>query len=413
MQILHVNTFDTKGGAARAAYRIHKALKAYGHDSTMLVTKKKSYDNDVNNFSSFLQKKRKELEEKIFSLQKSSNCSFHSINFIPSKIYHEINKSSSDIVHFHWLGLQLISIEEIKKITKPIVWTLHDMWAFCGAEHYMGLHSPERFQEGYCSANRPLTDKGFFDIDKWVWKRKQKHWKNIKFHFVAPSKWLAHCLQKSKLFSGQEATIIPNCLDTEVFRPKDKKSCREFFNLDQEKKILLFGADGGGENHLKGFHLLQEALKILANSGLSNKIQCVVFGGRTDSEQKELYGIPTKHVGRITDDDQLASLYNTADLFIIPSLIDNLPNTVMEAMSCGVPCIGFDISGIVYLQQENGFLVPPFSSLELAEGIQWLLSDMNRLTALANAARGKVLANYRPDIIAEQYTTLYHQVLSD
>ncbi len=413
MRILHLNTFDIKGGAARAAYRIHKALNENCQDSKMLVVKKKSYDPDIKKFSIFLHKRRRIIEEKIFSLQKSSNPSFHSLNLIPSTIYREINQSSSDIVHFHWLGLQLISIEEIKKITKPIVWTLHDMWAFCGAEHCIDLNSSERYREGYCSTNRPLADKGIFDIDKWVWKRKQKSWNNVKFHFVAPSKWLADCVQKSKLFSGEQATVIPNCLDTQVFQPKNKEICRGVFGLDLKKKIVLFGADGGGKNPLKGFHLLQESLKILSSSKLSDEIQCVVFGGHKHREQKDMYGISTNHIGRIADDEQLASLYNAADIFITPSMIDNLPNTVMEAMSCGVPCIGFDIGGIPDLidHKENGFLVPPYSSLELADGIQWLLSDMNRLMNFGKAARSKVLENYTPDIIAKQYIAFYRQVL--
>lgn len=414
MQILHLNTFDTQGGAARAAYRLHRALKEYGQDSKMLVMKKKSCDPDVKRKAILLYKKKGYFEDKIFSLQKSSNPSFHSINFVSSKIYREINESVFDIVHFHWLGLQFISIEEIKKIAKPIVWTLHDMWAFCGAEHYVDINSAKRFQEGYCSANRPLTDKGLFDIDKWVWKRKQKNWKNIKFNFVAPSNWIADCLQNSKLFLNQQAAIIPNCLDTEVFCPKKKKKCRKLFDIDQEKKIILFGADGGEENPLKGFNLLQKALKILYNSKLSDEIQCVVFGGRNNSEQGNAYGIPIKNVGRIIDDNQLSNLYNAADLFVTPSMIDNLPNTVMEAMSCGIPCIGFNIGGIPDLidHQENGFLVPPFSSINLADGIQYLLSDMNRLTIFAKAARSKVLRNYTPNLIAEQYVHLYQRVIS-
>jgi glycosyltransferase involved in cell wall biosynthesis len=289
------------------------------------------------------------------------------------------------------------------------------MWAFCGAEHYIDFNSPERYKEGYCSFNRSSLDVGLFDIDKWVWRRKKKNWSNVKFNFVTPSKWITDCLQESKLFSDQKAVIIPNCLDTEMFQPKKKEICRKIFDIDQGKKIILFGADEGGKNPLKGFHLLQDSFKILASSKLLNEIQCVVFGGCNNLEQEETYGIPIKNVGRITDDELLASLYNAVDLFVIPSMIDNLPNTVMEAMSCGVPCIGFNIGGIPDLidHQENGFLVPPFSSKGLSDGMQWLVSDMNRLTIFGRNARKKVLANYHPNIIAKQYTALYQQVLSD
>ncbi len=414
MNILHLNTFDIHGGAARAAYRIHAALRANGIRSEMLVAQKDGFDENVKCYNIPLLQQKRRFFQKILKLQKTKNPTFHSGNLFPTGIYKEISLSNADVVHFHWIGYDLISIAEVKKISQPIVWTLHDMWAFCGTEHYIDLNSQERFQKGYCSANKPLTDDGFFDVDKFVWRKKQNHWKNIKFYFVGPSKWIVNCVQKSCLFFNHYATVIPNCLDTQLFRPKNKEACRKTFNLEQNKKILLFGADGGGGNPLKGFSVLQEALKILPLK-LSKEIQCVVFGEHKQSEKKDINGIQINYIGRIANDEQLALVYNVANVFIIPSMIDNLPNTVMEAMSCGVPCIGFNVGGIPDLidHKENGFIVQEFSSQQLADGIKWLLSDNNRLTVFGKAARAKVLKSYQFDLIAKKYIDLYRQVLSE
>ena len=412
MNILHLNTFDVLGGAARAAHRIHTALRENNIHSEMLVGLKVGQDTSVKEYPVRFKHKKLEYSQKILDLQKSENPTYHTCNIFPSGIYRAINRSSADIVHFHWIGNELISIAEVKKINKPIVWTLHDMWAFSGAEHYDDLVNPGRYKQAYSTSSRSRTYAGIIDVDGWVWRRKKKQWHNIDFSFVTPSKWLATCLGESALFAGEKASVIPNLIKTDVFQPTEKKIGRKFFNLSQDKQLILFGADGGGQNPLKGYHLLEKALGYFARDNSVNAVECVVFGGKAVG-RGTIKGIPVTEVGRINDDNKLAMLYSSADVFVIPSMLDNLPNTVLEAMSCGVPCVGFAIGGIPDMidHQETGFLVEPFSTRELAKGICWVLEDFKRLARLGQQAREKVMVHYASAVVAEQYIALYEKVL--
>lgn len=411
MKILHLNTYDIRGGAARAAYRIHAALRENGIQSEMIAARKDSQDSNVKAYHVRHQEKKIRFGKRLLSLQRSSNPILHSCNLFLSGIHQAINRSDADIVHLHWLGHELISIAEVKKINKPIVWTLHDMWAFCGAEHYDDVSIPGRYRKGYKRENRPATHRGRIDIDAWTWRRKRKHWRHINFNFVTPSRWLAGCLFESALFSPKKATVIPYCLNTDVFKPVDRPRGREQFNLSQDKQLILFGADGGGKNLLKGYHLLEKALEYLADRGAANTMECVVFGGKNEG-RSVLKGIPVTAIKRIKDDNLLAMLYSAADAFVAPSMLDNLPNTVMEAMSCGTPCVGFRIGGIPDMidHQKNGFIARPFKTQELAEGINWVISNSHRRNQLGREARKKVLASYHPNIIAKQYLKLYRNI---
>ncbi|MCI5142445.1 MAG: glycosyl transferase, partial [Candidatus Electrothrix sp. ATG1] len=297
MKVLHLNTFDIRGGAARAAYRIHTALRTSGIQSEMLVACKDSFDNSVKAYDvPFLQRKRK-FSQKILTLQKTANPTFHSCNVFPTGIYKEINQSDADVVHFHWIGYDLISIAEVRKISKPIIWTLHDMWAFCGAEHYDNIHSPGRYLFRYTRKNRTDGYKGKIDVDAWVWRLKKRYWHNINFTFVSPSRWLGNCLSESALFSGKKYSVIPNCINTDAFRPKERRAERDFFQLPQDKKLILFGADGGGVNPLKGYHLLKAALEYYAATHSIEHVECAVFGG-AEKGCSYISGIPVTEVGR-------------------------------------------------------------------------------------------------------------------
>ena len=411
MKILHLNTVDIVGGAARAAHRIHTALRENNIHSEMLVSRKVSQDASVKEHPVYLHHKKLKYLKKILALQKSANPTFHTCNIFPSGIHKAINRSGADIVHFHWIGNELISIAEVRKIDKPIVWTLHDMWAFSGAEHYDDLVHSGRYKDAYSKLNRPLTHAGIIDIDAWTWRRKKKYWNNIDFNFVTPSRWLAECLAESALFSGKKASVIPYYINADVFKPIDKKTGRSLYKLPQDKHLILFGADGT-RNPLKGYHLLKKALEYFAVEYSGKAVECVVFGGKV-SKGYAVHGIPVTELGQINDDNRLAMLYSAADVFIIPSMLDNLPNTVLEAMSCETPCVGFNIGGIPDMidHQETGYLVEPFNTQELAKGIQWVLENDQRLTQMGHQAREKVMAHYASSVVAGRYVEMYERIL--
>ncbi|WP_417915220.1 glycosyltransferase family 4 protein [Candidatus Electronema sp. JM] len=407
MKIIHLNTFDIRGGAARAVYRIHHALRKNGIDSEMLVAQKESQDDTVKKYNISFKERRKWFYREILGVEKQKNNTHHSCNVFPSCIHRKINKSNADIVHFHWIGDDLISIPEVKKIKIPIVWTLHDMWAFCGAEHcHDVIRKPFLYQDGY----RENFDKeNLFDLNRWILNKKIKYWSNVKINFIAPSRWMVDCFNKSSFLSKKEIDIIPNCLDTEIFKQKNVVPVKN--KLSSGGKIVLFGADGGCSNPLKGYHLLTEALKKIAKKD----IFLVIFGEDKESETCQLNEVTVVKVGKINNDELLSEIYSAADVFVAPSLIDNLPNTIMESMSCGTPCVGFDIGGIPDMidHKENGFIAEPFNTDSLAEGISWILDQEEKhYKKIRESARKKVLETYSQIIIAEKYKSLYNKILS-
>lgn len=377
----------------------------------MLVSNKIGQDKNVKIYPVKNQYKKLRYIDKILSLQNSSNPTHHTCNIFPSGIHKIINSSEADIVHFHWIGNELISIAEVKKINKPIAWTLHDMWAFSGAEHYDDLSYPGRYKQAYSKSNRPITHAGMIDIDAWTWRRKKKHWNNIDFSFVTPSKWLAACLKESALFAGKKATVIPYYINSDIFRPTDKKIGRSLYNLPQNKQLILFGAQGTA-NPLKGYHLLKKGLEYFSAEYSDKPVECAVFGGNPDTKHA-INGISVTEIGQINDDDKLAMLYSAADVFVVPSMLDNLPNTVIEAMSCQTPCVGFNIGGIPDMieHQKNGYLVDPFDTHKLTNGISWMLEDAQRLKKLGHQAREKVMSHYASSVVAGQYAALYEKIL--
>jgi len=186
---------------------------------------------------------------------KTENKVIHSPSILPSNWVKLINNSDADIVHLHWIQREMLSIKDISKIKKLIVWTLHDMCAFCGAEHYT---NDNRWREGYYPNNRPNYESGF-DLNRWTWNRKKKYWK-LPIQIVTPSNWLAKCVKASALIKSWPVSVIANPVDTDHWKLMDKKNVRQLLNLSQDANLILFGAAGGGKNLLKGYDLLSSPL---------------------------------------------------------------------------------------------------------------------------------------------------------
>ena len=240
MKSLIVSTLDSKGGASKAAFRLHKSLLNFENgkiQSSMLVKKKnKSIDNIYCSNSireELLWRTKSFISSKLNLLQYSENKVIHSPSFLPCNLHKFINSKNSDIVNLHWVQAEMLSIESIGKIKKPIFWTLHDCWPFCGSEHYPNDLSDNRYQEGYFRNNKLKTTKGI-DIDKWCWERKLKNWK-YPINIVCPSKWMESCVNKSFLMKDWPTYVIPNPLPTDIYRSWPKGMARELFKLPKEK----------------------------------------------------------------------------------------------------------------------------------------------------------------------------------
>jgi glycosyltransferase involved in cell wall biosynthesis len=223
MKVIHLSYSDTEGGAARATYRIHRALIKESINSEMWVNRKISEDWTVHEPNNKIEKILNEIRPRLINnslvkMMKTKNDLIKSPSLLPSLWVKRINDSDADVVNIHWVQNEMLSIKDISKIKKPLVWTLHDMWAFCGVEHYS---AENRWREGYNFKNRPTYETGL-DISLWTWKRKKKYWKNP-IQIVTPSLWLAKCVQESKLLSCWPVSVIANTLNVEKFRPINKK----------------------------------------------------------------------------------------------------------------------------------------------------------------------------------------------
>ena len=338
-------------------------------------------------------------------LFKTENRVIHSTSILPSGRVNALNGNSADILHLHWVQGEMLSVSDIGRLIRPVVWTLHDMWAFCGAEHYT---EEFRWREGYRTDNRPGYESGF-DINRWVWKRKQKLWKTPR-HIVTPSRWLGQCVKDSALMGDWPVSVVPNTIDTKQWQPVNTSLARELLRLPKDVPLLLFGAMGGGRDPRKGFDLLQAALKRLQGEG--SKLQLVVFGELPPKVIPD-YGFPIHYTGHLHDELTLRVLYSAADVFVLPSRQDNLPNTGVEASACGTPVVAFNTCGLpdIVSHKETGYLAEAFSTEDLAKGITWVLEDAERHARLSAAARSRAVRLWSPDVVVPQYLAVYEQAI--
>ena len=410
MKILIVNTSDLEGGAARASYRLHKSLLAIHVDSKMLVQNKSSDDFTVIAETSKLRKGFNKLRPTIDSLpigffKERTKTLFSPSWFGFSNIVDQINEMNPDIVHLHWICGGMMTIEDIARIKAPIVWSLHDMWAFTGGCHY------DEECQGYekeCGNCKVLGSDKDNDLSKKIFKRKQKAFTQKKdITIVGISNWLNECSKNSTLLKDKNHINLPNPLDTNIFKPFDKEKARELWGLPKDKKLVLFGAMGATSDPRKGFYELMESLEEIEDSN----VELVIFGSERCEDTKDL-GFNVYYLGQLYDDVSLVTLYNSVDVMIVPSLQENLSNAIMESLACGVPVVGFDIGGNADMidHERNGYLAKPFSTIDLAFGIEWVLNNYN-YKILCQNARNKVLNNFDSVVLAEKYIELYKSIV--
>ncbi len=414
MKTLLLNTSDIRGGAARAAYRLHKGLQSAGVASTMLVQDKAGDDPSVIVRRGRLAKAtvafRPGLDSLALKFYRSKNPVIFSPACLPDCIGREVAIHNPDIVHLHWIAMGFLRLETIRKFRRPIVWTLHDMWAFTGGCHYSGDCTK---YTGYCGRCPHLGSGSDMDISRWQIKRKLKVFSDIDLTIVAPSRWLADRARESLLFKGKRIEVIPNGLDIRRFSPMDRRTARKILSLPQDKKLVLFGAQNSVVDRRKGFHFFGPALRRLAEKGWSGKAELVVFGSEKPTEPPDL-GLKATYLGAFQDDISLAVLYSAADVFVLPSTQDNLPNVIMEALACGTPCVAFNIGGMPDLieHKSNGWLAEPFGAGGLADGIEWVLEDEERNKELSVRARRKVEEEFDLNLAARRYMDLFTGILS-
>lgn len=417
MRIVILNTFERTGGAAVAASRLREALRAEGEEVTMIVRDKQSSSEQVIgvNGSSLkrLLHKWHFIGERlvIFLHNRCSKNDLFAVSLANSgcKLSQLPALQQADIIHLHWINQGFLSLDEIKAIGelgKPMVWTMHDMWPCTGICHHA------RECNGYYTdcAVCPFTASP--TLAAHTLAKKKKIWEKLNVTFVTCSNWLQERTSHSVLMSEKTVLSIPNPIDAQTFIPMDQTACRAHFGLPTEKTLLLFGAVKASDKR-KGIEYMKATVLTLVDKHpeWKEKLELAIFG-KSEVEMQALFPVKVHQIPYITSEQEMIQLYNTADLYVTSSLEENLPNTIMEAMSCGVPCTGFKIGGIPEMidHLKNGYVAEYKSGNDLAEGIHQLLQHADFAQFKQNA-RDKVIRSYSFASVAKRYKELYTQLL--
>lgn len=408
MKTLILSTTDIEGGAARAAYRLHQGLQAVGATSQMLVRAKFSGDKTVIAEKATLTKLGPPLSTWQLRSYPRRERTLFSSQWFPDAIAPKVAQFNPDIVNLHWVCNGYVQIETLPKLKKPLVWTLQDMWAFTGGCHYS--QDCDRYKKSCGNCPQLHSTKGQ-DLSHIVWQRKLKAWQNLNLTIVTPSSWMAECVRASSLFRDRRVEVVPFCLDTKKYQPIDQKLARALLHLPQDKQLVLFGALAATADHRKGFHLLLPALQKLSQSGWQDKIELVVFGASQPEKPLDL-GFKAHYLGSFQDDIALAIVYSAADVMIVPSIQESFGQTASEALACGTPVVAFNATGLkdIVDHQKNGYLAKPYEVADLAQGIDWVLTDHERHQKLRLSAREKAEQEFALERQAKDYLSLFSEI---
>jgi len=410
MKILSVNTSDINGGAAKAAYRLLLALRQADVEASLLVRNKRSQNQYVVSGEG----------------ERLGWCKAY-LDFLPLKLYPRrltntfsraavkdglqrwVTRLQPDLLHLHWVNEGFLQIETLRSLGVPLVWTMHDSWAFTG-----GCHLPAdcRRYEERCGCCPVLGSAREDDLSRRVWNRKQQSYPFSKMTFVAPSQWLAERARSSSLLSNCPVEVIPNPVDVTVYFPGDRLAARSVCGLPEDRHVLLFGAQHALSDPNKGAELLWKTLQSLP-AEFRRKCLLVVFG-----EDREGFCPPveieTINRGVLDNESEVVNLYRAADVLLLPSRQENLPNMISEAMSCGLPCVAFAVGGIPeqIRHHQNGCLVEPFDTEAMANEITGLFRIDEDRSAYGVKAREHVEQYYSMQVVARQYLSLYERIVN-
>ena len=413
MRVLIVNTSERTGGAAVAASRLMMALNNHGVKAKMLVRDKDTDSLTVASLPKSPMNRWRFLWERWVVFCRLHFQRQHLFEVDIANAGADITKlrefQEADIIHLHWINQGMLSLSGIRQILrsgKPVVWTMHDIWpatAIChvtlGCRHFTTQCQHCRLLPGGGSRN---------DFSTTIWQKKRRMLESENIYFVACSHWLESEAKKSALLKGQKVASVPNPIDTHIYKKGDKLEARQRLGLPLDRKLILF-ASQRVTNQNKGMSYLIEACRQLSDIP---QLGVVILGGHAEEVVNQL-PIESFPLGYVNDEQRLVDVYRSADVFVLPSLSENLPNTIMEAMACGVPSVGFRVGGIPEEidHKKNGYVAEYASADDLAKGIRWILSEAD-YERLSQQAIHKVVHSYSQQSVASQYIEVYNQALA-
>jgi len=411
VKVLLLSTYDTWLGAAKAAYRLHQGLLRQGLDSQMLVNKKFSADARViapaTALGLAIAQMRARLEQWPLRFYPRRQTEYYSLQWLPDGLARKVAKINPDVINVHWVQGGFMQLETLARFQKPIVLTLHDLWALTGGCHYS--QGCERYQQR-CGACPQLGSSREEDFSRWLWQRKQRSWQKLNLTVVALSRWLKGCVASSPLLQSYPLHLIANGLDLQTYAPLNKTLAQQILGLSPDRRVILFGSAGGGQR--KGFHHLQAALAHLRQTSWGDRVQLLIFGQHPGQGAPD-WGLPCHYLGFLNDDLSLRLVYACADVFVAPSQEDNLPNTVLEASACGTPSVAFHIGGMPDLIDHGitGYLATSLVAEDLGAGILWVLEQSEESSQLGSQARLKAEAEFSQLRQAQAYQKLFELLI--
>ena len=413
-----VNTSERTGGAAIAAGRLTEALKSHGIKAKMLVRDKQTDRISTVALGGGWKQVRKFVWERVVIWINSHFRRERLFSVDIANTGNDITRlpefKEADLIHLHWINQGMLSLKVIRKILasgKPVVWTMHDMWPCTGICHHARTCTAFHSECGACPMIYSQKRK---DLSTRIFRQKQRLYASGGIHFVTCSHWLEGMAKQSALLVNQPVSVIPNPISTTLFHPMKQTEARQKLALPTESKLILFGSVKLTDKR-KGIDYMVEACRLLAKQHPALKEQlALVAVGMHAAELQPLVPFKVHNMGYVKEEHQLVEIYNAADLYVIPSLDENLPNTIMEAMACGTPCVGFPTGGIPEMidHLKNGYLTKEHSAEQLAEGIYTLLTTP-AYESLSHEAVAKVNACYSERSVANQYGQLYAKLLKE
>ena len=414
MRVLIVNTSERTGGAAVAANRLMEALNNNGVKAKMMVRDKETDHLTVAGLPSSWRLHWNFLWERFVIWLHLHFRREHLFEVDMANTGTDITNlpefQEADVIHLHWVNQGMLSLKGIRKILtsgKPVVWTMHDIWPATAVCHY--TRGCEQYQSQCVQC--PLLPGGC--LAKQVWNRKVQMLSGQRITYVCCSEWLAGEARKSALLDGQRVVTIPNAIDTRQYRPQDKLQSRQTLGLPTDRRIILFVSQRVTDPR-KGISYFVEAVSRLVQQHpeMKDNTGVAILGGHAEEIVSQL-ALPSYPLGYVSNPSRIVSVYNAADVFVLPSLEDNLPNTIMEAMACGVPCVGFRVGGIPEMirHQVSGYVAQERDAADLAQGIRYVLADADYAT-LSRECLHQVAQKYSQQSVASRYIEEYQNSMT-
>jgi len=400
MRVTHVSASNGGGGAGIAANRLHERLYKRGHDSEMLVDRDMTGGIGITKLkgkSDFIPRVRNRFGQVFVNMLSRDTSNIRSASILGSGIVRTINNRSG-LVNLHWVQGEMMTIEEIGRITRPLIWTLHDGWPFCGAEHLVSESVRNRYRAGYNELS-----KGRFDLDRWCFERKLR-WK-IRGIAVAPSRWMAARAAESAVMRDWEIVCIPNIVEVKesLYMNQDKTEAREVFRVGC-----------GSASHRDGkASMVEEVIEACLEASKETKRTIEVV--RVGSASSRNYQISSRLRVREIERNSLetSDILSCCDCFVSASRLESFGLLVAEAQACGVPVVCWETSGLldVVNSRETGFLIKGFDKSERIRKIIWLEENQDKAVLMGRNAAERAKKLWSPDVVSTEYERVYEKAL--